>query len=111
MENNEEFETKLKQEIGKRIDYIRIQNKMSKNKLAKILNISAQHLGKVIDGESGLSIEKIIKLSIETGYSTDYILLGKEITANSNFKNLCIQTREKIEESYKNLIAIESIVR
>ncbi|MCI8486975.1 MAG: helix-turn-helix transcriptional regulator, partial [Clostridia bacterium] len=43
---------------------------------SKLINISGQHLGRVIRGEKGLSIEKIIDISEKTGYSTDYILKG-----------------------------------
>jgi len=76
------YDNSLKMEIGKRIDFIRTEQNLSKEKFSKLLNISAQHLGKVINGESGLSIEKIIELSEKTGFSTDFILRG--ITTSSS---------------------------
>ena len=106
MENDEN----LKLEIGKRIDFIRIQKKMSKEKLAELIGISGQHLGKVINGESGLSVEKIIKLSIKTGYSTDYILLGKSISFDENTKKMLAQLKSVTKVTYQKLQILESLV-
>lgn len=72
MKNNKN----IKEQIGKRIDFIRNKNNMTKEYFSKLINISGQHLGRVIRGEKGLSIEKIIEISEKTGYSTDYILKG-----------------------------------
>lgn len=66
----------IKEQICKRIDFIRNKNNMTKEQFSKLINISGQHLGRVIRGEKGLSIEKIIDISEKTGYSTDYILKG-----------------------------------
>ena len=67
----------VKQEIGKRIEFIRNSKKMTKEEFAKLIDITGQHLGKVILGEKGLSLEKIVEVSDKTGYSTDFILKGK----------------------------------
>lgn len=101
----------LKVEIGKRIDYIRIQNEMSKDKLAELLGISAQHLGKVISGESGLSVEKIVELSEKTGYPTDYILLGKEISFNRNIHVLLEKLKQNTKENYRRLEVLDFIIK
>lgn len=66
----------IKEEIGKRVNYIRNEKHMTKEEFSKLINISGQHLGKVIRGEKGLSIEKIIEISEKTGYSTEFILKG-----------------------------------
>lgn len=66
----------IKEQIGKRVDYIRNEMNITKEEFSKLINISGQHLGKVIRGEKGLSIEKIIEVSEKTGYSTEYILKG-----------------------------------
>lgn len=68
--------SEIKKAIGKRIEFIRNENHMTKEEFAKLINISGQHIGKVITGEKGLSIEKIIEISNKTGYSTDFILKG-----------------------------------
>ena len=72
-----EKKEKIKKEIGERIEFIRNNKNMTKEEFAELINITGQHLGKVIIGEKGLSIEKIIEISEKTGYSTDYILKGK----------------------------------
>ena len=56
-------EKNLKKEIGKRIEFIRNQKEMTKESFAKLINISGQHLGKVITGQKGLSIEKIVEIA------------------------------------------------
>ena len=104
-------EKELKIQIGKRIDSIRIEKGLTKDKLAKMLGISPQHLGHVIKGNSGLSVEKIAKLSKGTGYTTDYIIMGKESNIDKGIKELFIVTRKYFEEGYKNLETIESIMR
>ena len=77
MEEKEKVEKeKLKRNIGKRIDYIRCQKQMNKEQFARLINVSGQHFGKVVLGEKGLSLEKIIEISLKTGYSTDFILKG-----------------------------------
>lgn len=67
---------KIKKDIGKRIEFIRKNLEMTKEEFALMINVSGQHLGKVISGEKGLSVEKIIEISDKTGYSTDFILKG-----------------------------------
>ena len=105
MENNSKID------IGKRIDYIRNQKNMSKDKFAELIGISGQHLGKVIGGESGLSVEKIIELSIKTGYPTDYILLGKELSIDDNLKNILINIKSLNEEFNKNLDTLDFLLQ
>lgn len=106
----ETSENDLKIEIGKRIEYIRLQKHMSKDKLATLIGVSGQHLGKVIYGESGLSVEKIVELSIKTGYPTDFILLGKGLNFETNIRDLLIQVKNATEATYKNLETLESLV-
>ena len=58
-----EKQKNLKKEIGKRIEFIRNQKELTKEGFAKLINISGQHLGKVITGQKGLSIEKIVEIA------------------------------------------------
>lgn len=93
----------LKIIIGRRINFIRLQNNMSKEEFAKYLGITPQHLGKVLSGASCLSIEKIVKLSKKSGYPTDYILLGKEASFEKNVNEIIKHSIESTEESLTNL--------
>ena len=101
----------LKIEIGKRIDIIRTQKGMTKDKFAELLNISRQHLNQVINGESGLSIEKTIELSEKTGFPTDFILLGKTDSLNNDVKKLLIQSKTDIKELYENISKIITLIK
>lgn len=100
----------IKKEIGKRIDFIRIEKNISKSDFAKLLNISFQHLSQVINGENGLSIEKVIELSNKTGYSTDFILLGKKSSINSESKDLLKQAKTNIQDLNKKIDRIISLI-
>lgn len=93
----------IKKDIGKRIEFIRNEKNMTKEKFAKLINISGQHLGRAISGEKGLSIEKIIDISKKTGYSTDFILKG--ITNNSDVIN------KKISKIKNNIDSINDIIK
>lgn len=95
-----EKKEKIKKDIGKRIEYIRVQKNMTKEDFAKLINISGQHLGKAINGEKGLSIEKIIEISDKTGYSTDFILKGiiSNIEINNKKINLIKNSLNNISE-------------
>lgn len=92
----------IKKDIGKRIEFIRNEKKMTKEDFAKLINISGQHLGRIIVWKKGLSIEKIIEISEKTGYSTDFILKG--ITNNSDV------IIEKINKIKNNVNSINDII-
>ncbi len=68
----------MKEEVGKRIESIRKELKLTKEKFAKKIGVSGQFLGMVEKGKSSLSYEKLEKLCDLTGYSADYILFGKD---------------------------------
>ena len=80
----------MKEEIGKRIESIRKEMKMTKEKFAKEIGISGQYLGIVEKGGSSLAYDKLKKLCEISGYSADYILFGKD-------KNLIKKTKTIIE--------------
>ena len=107
----QDVENILKIKIGKRIDQIRKEKGMSKDKFAELIGVSPQHLGKVISGESGLSVEKIVELSEKTCYPTDYILLGKEISFESIIKNLVRLAKDSAEEAFKNLETLSLLIK
>ncbi len=97
-------EKNLKKEIGNRIEFIRNKKEMTKESFAKLINISGQHLGKVITGQKGLSIEKIIEIAEKTGYSTEFILRGR---INPEADNL----KKKINYIKDNIDSIDQILR
>lgn len=66
-----------KKEIGKRIVIIRESMNMSQTKFAELVDISVNFLSQIENGNRGLSGETTARISEKTGFSTDYILLGK----------------------------------
>lgn len=80
----------MKEEVGKRIELIRKEMKMTKEKFAKSLGISGQYLGIVEKGGSSLSYDKLKKLCNLSGYSADYILFGKD-------KDVIKKTKKELE--------------
>lgn len=88
----------MKEEIGKRIRKIREDMGMTKEKFAKLLEISGQYLGVVEHGKSYLSIEKLKTLCDLTNLSADYILFGKDDNiVNSTQKLLSEFSNKQIE--------------
>ncbi len=94
---------KTKKEIGKRIEIIRNNMNITKESFADLIDVTGQHLGKVISGEKGLSIDKIIEISDKTGYSTDFILKGT--TTESEIIN------SKVNKIKKNIEKIDEILK
>ena len=69
-------------EIGQRIAKIRLENGLTQEKLARTLNISTEHLGRIETGKRSVSVELLADLSFYFNVSTDYILLGKFVKPN-----------------------------
>ena len=69
-------------EIGHRIAKIRLENGLTQEKLARTLNISTEHLGRIETGKRSVSIELLADLSFYFNVSTDYILFGKFVKPN-----------------------------
>ena len=76
---------------------------ITKESFADLIDVTGQHLGKVISGEKGLSIDKIIEISDKTGYSTDFILKGT--TTESEIIN------SKVNKIKKNIEKIDEILK
>ena len=92
----------MKEEVGKRIELIRKEMKMTKEKFAKEIGISGQYLGIVEKGGSSLSYEKLKRLCDLSGYSADYILFGKESDIKNKTKKVLEDFSDKqIQEACK----------
>ena len=99
-----ENELKLKQEVGKRIEHIRLEMNKTKEKLAKELGITPQYLGIIEKGKSSLSYSKLNKLCKISGYSSDYILFGKDIQMEAKTKSLLEEfTYEEIQNACETI--------
>ena len=78
----------LKKKIGKRIEGIRKEMNQTKEKLSRELGITPQYLGIVEKGKSSLSYTKLKRLCEISGYSSDYILFGKDVEVEEKTKKL-----------------------
>ena len=66
-------------ELGKRIRDERLKNKLTIEKLCELLDVSPSFIGLVERGTSGISIEKLCRLSEIFQVSTDYLIKGTQI--------------------------------
>ena len=62
--------------IGERIRFNRIKNKMSQEQLAELANISSVHIGYIERGERLPSLETIINIANALTVSADELLAG-----------------------------------
>ena len=74
-----EEETMLKQEMGKRIEDLREERGITRERLAEISGISTKFLYEVESGKKGLSATTLLKIANALSCSCDYILLGIKI--------------------------------
>jgi len=70
-------------EIGKRIRDQRLKNKLTIEKLCELLDVSPSFIGLVERGTSGISIEKLCRLSEIFQVSTDYLIKGTQDNTSS----------------------------
>ena len=89
-------------EIGQRIAKLRLEKGFTQEKLARIINISTEHLGRIETGKRCISIELLTDLSCFFDVSTDYILLGK-IVSPSEIKASLKQIIYKLSEIEKGI--------
>ena len=93
-------ELNMKKEIGKRVEEIRKQMNMTKEKLAKEIGITPQYLGIVEKGESALSYDKLKRLCEISENSADYVLFGKDVEIEEKTKMLLSEfTYEEIQQA------------
>ena len=67
-----------KQDIGKRIHHIRIQNEYTQAEFAEAIDISVNFLSEIENGKKGLSQDTLAKICVKMNVSADYILFGKK---------------------------------
>lgn len=97
-------------EIGNRIDAIRMEKGLNKEEFAKELGMKGQQLGEIIRGKTGLSVEKLILLSNISGYSIDFILLGKKHQMNENLAVSISKIKDCLNKIDDEVINIEKIL-
>lgn len=69
--------------IGKRIRAFRLKNNLTQAQLAEELDVSTNFISEVENGKKNISIDTLCRLCQHYQLSADYILLGKESSADS----------------------------
>ena len=62
---------------GERIRQLRIQNGLTQEKAANVLNIDQSYYGRIETGKRGCPVDLLVQLSDLFGVSLDYLILGK----------------------------------
>ena len=68
--------------MGKRIKELRMERKLTQEKLAEEIGVSAQLIGFIERGERRPSMESASRIAILLGTTLDYIILGKNNRCN-----------------------------
>lgn len=102
----------VKKEVGIRIQNIRKQLNYSKEKLGRKLGVTGQFISVVEKGESSLAYDKLEILCNISGYSSDFILFGKDNSEEINTKKLLKQyNEEQIQEACKIISKIAVFIK
>lgn len=72
-----------KAEIGHRIRTFRLQNNLTQAQLAEVLDVSTNFISEVETGKKNISIDTLCLLCEHYHLSADYLLMGKEDSANT----------------------------
>lgn len=70
--------------VGRRVRRQREKMGLTRDQFAEQINISPQFLAEIENGKKGMSAETLYKICERTYASTDYILMGRQITADMN---------------------------
>ena len=98
-------------EVGRRIREIREYQHFTREQLSEKANISIQFLSDIENGYKSMTALTIINLAKALNISTDYILLGKSSSDNSNERdeiifNLLAALPEEKKQSIEELIRL-----
>ncbi len=95
----------IKKEMGKRIEELREERGITRERLAEISGISTKFLYEIERGKKGFSAETLLKITSALSCSGDYILRGEEIDSNvSKINHPNVFNRKQIKK-------LEEIVR
>ncbi len=89
-------------EIGVRIRSIREELCMSRNVFSEKVDISESYLAQLENGSKSLGTTALMSISEYTGYSTDYILFGKD--ADNDYAKKIIRIVNVLPTDYLQLV-------
>ena len=73
----------IRSDVAARLKSLRKEHKLTIERLAEMINVSASFIGLIEKGGSGISLENLYKLSQVYGCSLDYLIAGGEPQNNS----------------------------
>ena len=89
--------------LGERIRLARKANKLTREKLAELIEVSPRFLAEVESGKVGVSLQTLKNISIALSVSSDY-LLGLD-DEKINQLDIIRNQLTKVDEKYYNLIS------
>jgi len=95
--------------MGKNIKKISEVEAANNTEFAESIDISLTQLMNVIKGNRGFSPKKLIEIHNKTGYSLDYIMMGKTVHIEETIKEDIKKAYEHIKEAEKILNRISLI--
>src|SRR5690625_2723440 len=87
-------------QFGKRLRFLRLQNKLTQKELAKIINTSTSAIGMYERGEREPSFTTLLNIATNFNVSLDY-LLGNDQIQNHSFPKLNDDQLKLIEQQLK----------
>lgn len=89
--------------LGERIKLGRKANRLTREKLAEIIDVSPRFLAEVEAGKVGVSLQTLKNISIALSISSDY-LLGLTNNENKNDADQIIQKLSLVDSKYYPII-------
>lgn len=89
--------------VGKRIREIREKQRISREELASMVEITPKFLYEVENGKKGISARNLYKIAVVLSVSCDYLLTGEEYSKHSKLDELGKDKLKKLEEIVKRV--------
>lgn len=92
--------------LGERVKLVRNSNKITREKLAEMIDVSPRFLAEVEAGKVGVSLQTLKNLSMALSTTSDYLLGLDNESKLSQLEILCSQLSSIDEKFYPLIFAI-----
>ncbi len=89
--------------LGERIKLARNSNKLTREKLAEMIDVSPRFLAEVEAGKVGVALQTLKNISVALAISTDY-LLGLDSENKPDQKDIICNSLTRVDEKFYPLI-------
>lgn len=90
--------------FGKKIRNIREKQKLSRERLAEMANISTQFLADIETGKKGMSVATLKKICLALRISSDYIIFNRENNAEFSLDAMLVSIPEDKQEDLEKIM-------